>query len=100
MDIELKELSKIAENCHAYAKALHYKEVELLLNPSSENVGNLIRYLSLSHISVSLSLYIAEALLIKQCRKDCKPRQYVNKNFILSLSLFLSLPPSLLLPLS
>lgn len=42
MDIELKELSKVAENCHAYAKALHYKELEFQLAPSSEIVGNLI----------------------------------------------------------
>jgi FKBP12-rapamycin complex-associated protein len=41
--VELKDLSALAEKCHAYAKALHYKELEFQTSASQQNIEALIR---------------------------------------------------------
>jgi hypothetical protein len=43
--VELKDLSTLAEKCHAYAKALHYKELEFhnSTSPSAQTIEALIR---------------------------------------------------------
>ena len=33
LPIDIRKLGKIAERCHAYAKALHYKETEFMMSP-------------------------------------------------------------------
>ncbi|KAG9294210.1 hypothetical protein G9A89_021569 [Geosiphon pyriformis] len=43
LPIEIKTLGSYAENCHAYAKALHYKELEFISAPSTEIIEQLIQ---------------------------------------------------------
>ena len=42
INIESETLGMIAEKCHAYAKALHYKEIKFRKLPSKENAEELI----------------------------------------------------------
>ena len=42
LPIDLRTLGSYANRCHAYAKALHYKELEFLQNPSSQVIESLI----------------------------------------------------------
>ncbi|KAJ3291491.1 phosphatidylinositol kinase- protein kinase tor1 [Rhizoclosmatium sp. JEL0117] len=42
LPIDIRTLSQYAVRCHAYAKALHYKEAEFMLSPSPSAVESLI----------------------------------------------------------
>eukprot|EP00835_Amoeboradix_gromovi_P000423 NODE_15_length_42055_cov_0.634117.p1 type:complete len:2332 gc:universal NODE_15_length_42055_cov_0.634117:8372-15367(+) len=42
LPIDLRTLGSYANRCHAYAKALHYKELEFATNPSSNVIESLI----------------------------------------------------------
>jgi FKBP12-rapamycin complex-associated protein len=42
LPIELKELGRLASKCHAYAKALHYKELEFQTARTADNIEALI----------------------------------------------------------
>ncbi|KAG0200191.1 phosphatidylinositol kinase- protein kinase tor1 [Mortierella sp. GBA30] len=42
LPIEISTLGKYALNCHAYAKALHYKEAEFMTDRSTSNIESLI----------------------------------------------------------
>jgi FKBP12-rapamycin complex-associated protein len=42
LPIELKELGRLASKCHAYAKALHYKELEFQTARTADNIESLI----------------------------------------------------------
>ncbi|KAF9190501.1 phosphatidylinositol kinase- protein kinase tor1 [Haplosporangium sp. Z 767] len=42
LPIEIRTLGKYALSCHAYAKALHYKELEFMTDPSTYNIEYLI----------------------------------------------------------
>ncbi|CAG8550536.1 9156_t:CDS:10, partial [Ambispora leptoticha] len=43
LPIDIPMLGSYAENCHAYAKALHYKELQFLAEPSTETIEKLIQ---------------------------------------------------------
>ncbi|EXX76507.1 Tor2p [Rhizophagus irregularis DAOM 197198w] len=43
LPIDIKTLGNHAENCHAYAKALHYKELEFISEASTETIEKLIQ---------------------------------------------------------
>lgn len=42
LPIPIQTLGKYAQRCHAYAKALHYKEVEFIQEPSTSTIESLI----------------------------------------------------------
>jgi FKBP12-rapamycin complex-associated protein len=42
LPIDIRTLGQYARRCHAYAKALHYKEIEFQANPSSSTIESLI----------------------------------------------------------
>ena len=42
LPIDIKNLGKYAAGCHAYAKALHYKELEFLSEPLTSTIEHLI----------------------------------------------------------
>ncbi|KAF9295116.1 phosphatidylinositol kinase- protein kinase tor1, partial [Mortierella antarctica] len=42
LPIEIRTLGKYAVNCHAYAKALHYRELEFMTDHSTSNIEHLI----------------------------------------------------------
>lgn len=42
LSIDIRKLGGYAQKCHAYAKALRYKENEFRLNPSQDIIGSLI----------------------------------------------------------
>jgi phosphatidylinositol kinase/protein kinase (PI-3 family) len=42
LPIEISSLALYAAKCHAYAKALHYKEAQFHVEPSTENIEHLI----------------------------------------------------------
>lgn len=42
LPIPIQTLSQYAQRCHAYAKALHYKEVEFIQEPSTSTIESLI----------------------------------------------------------
>ncbi len=42
LPIDIRKLGKVAERCHAYAKALHYKETEFMMSPQASTVESLI----------------------------------------------------------
>ncbi|CCE63837.1 hypothetical protein TPHA_0F03570 [Tetrapisispora phaffii CBS 4417] len=42
LPIPIQVLGKYAQKCHAYAKALHYKEVEFIQEPSTSTIESLI----------------------------------------------------------
>ncbi|CAH1757738.1 9252_t:CDS:10 [Entrophospora sp. SA101] len=43
LPIDIKTLGNHAESCHAYAKALHYKEMEFMSDSSTETIEKLIQ---------------------------------------------------------
>ena len=45
LPIDIKTLGNHAESCHAYAKALHYKELEFMSDASAETIEKLIKQL-------------------------------------------------------
>ncbi|RHZ26713.1 hypothetical protein DYB37_008940, partial [Aphanomyces astaci] len=48
LPIDIRELGELAQKCHAYAKALHYKELEFHTSPSTES------YLRAYHTMITL----------------------------------------------
>lgn len=42
LDITVSKLGQYAQNCHAFAKSLHYKEMEFIEDPTTETIESLI----------------------------------------------------------
>lgn len=63
LPIEMRTLGVFAAKCHAYAKALHYKEMEFMSEPSPDTIEALIsinNHLQLSDAAVGILKYAQE----------------------------------------
>ena len=49
LDIPVSKLGRYAQNCHAFAKSLHYKEMEFIEDPTTETIESLININSQLH---------------------------------------------------
>ncbi|RHY63561.1 hypothetical protein DYB38_003798, partial [Aphanomyces astaci] len=64
LPIDIRELGELAQKCHAYAKALHYKELEFHTSPSTES------YLRAYHTMITLQ-QLSELEEIVAYKKMC-----------------------------
>jgi FKBP12-rapamycin complex-associated protein len=90
--VEFKDLGTLAEKCHAYAKALHYKELEFQTSASPQTIEALIRLntqLQQPEAAEGMLVYAHEKLRLQS--KESWLSKLHRWEGILSLSLSLSL---------